>query len=470
MVSHKAFFIVPPTGLYYRDDRCQNAIEGVSNAVRPPMELAYMSAVLEKDGFPCQIKDYPVENSTWQELKNDIKSFSPTMLIVYSTTTTIKKDLQAFKIAKEIDSDIITIVKGGNVTALPVETMQLSEYIDLAIVGEPELTILEIAKNKNLKDVKGICYRENGKIHQNEKRPYITDLDVLPFPSRHLIDNSKYIRPDTGEPQTTIQASRGCPAKCIFCAAGMVDGYKVRLRSPQNIVGEIEQSVKKHNIRNFFFRADNLTWDKEWVINFCKEIIDKKLNINWVANSRVDTIDEERLLWMERAGCWLISYGIESGNQYILDKLEKEITPEQSKRAIQLTRQFKMKSATIFCFGAPWENKETLMETLRFTREIDPDFFEFVLAFPLPGTKYYEIAKRDGLILDGALDRYDHNKAFAKTYYLSAEEVEKIRKKSFWYLYARPGYIKKILSHCTSPKIFKNYCVYGFKKLKSYFA
>jgi radical SAM superfamily enzyme YgiQ (UPF0313 family) len=470
MNTHRALFIVPPTGLFYRDDRCQVSLAGVSNAPRPPLDLGYMSAVLEESGYQCWMKDYPVENGTWQDVEEDIRSLKPTMLIIYTTITSVKDDLRACKIAKEINPDIITIAKGGDTTVSPEERFAMSPFLDIAIIGEPEHTMLEIAQGRNLNDIKGICYRENSEIHRTPERPFIEELDSLPFPSRHLLDQTRYVRPDTGEIQTTIQTGRGCPAKCIYCLSTVVSGAHLRLRSPKNVVDELEHCVNDYNIRNFFFRADTFSWDKEWVINVCMEIINRKLDIQWVANNRVNTIDEERLQWMKRAGCWLVSFGIESGSQYILDKTQKGITLEQSREALRLAKKCNMKTFLTFMIGMPWENRETVMQTFDFARELDGDFFEVILPFPFPGTRYHEIAKRDGLILEGAYDQmYDHFKPVVKTYFLSAKELEELKKKSFWYLYARPKYIRKIISHCDSSRAFKNYLSFGISKMKAHF-
>ncbi len=471
MANHRALFILPPTGLFYRDDRCQVSLHGVSNAPRPPIDLAYMSAILEQSGHICRLRDYPVEDDSWQSVEDDIRDFAPTMLIVYTTITSVKEDLLACNLAKEINPGIITIAKGGDTTMRPVERLKMSEHLDIAIVGEPELTLLEIASDKDLKEIKGICYRKNGGIHTNPGRPFIKDIDQLPFPSRHLMDQGKYYRPDTGEIQTTIQSSRGCPAKCIYCLSTVVTGSTVRLRSPINVVDELEQCVTEYKTRNFFFRADTFTWNKEWVINVCKEILKRKLDIEWVANSRVNTVDEERLRWMKKAGCWLVSFGVESGNQYILDMTQKGITLEQSKEALRLAKKCNLKTFVTYLIGMPWDTRETIMQTFDFAREIDGDFFEVILPFPFPGTKYYHIAKRDGLILEGAFDKkYDHFNSVVRTYHLSADELDELKRKSFWYLYARPGYIKKILSLCNSPQALKNYFTFGVSKMKAHFA
>ena len=471
MTPRRALFIIPPTGLFYRDDRCQVSLKGVSNAPRPPLDLAYMSAILEENGFECMMRDYPVEGGTWQSVDDDIKSFAPSMLVIYTTITSVKEDLRACNITKRINPDIITIAKGGDTTISPVERLEMCEDLDIAIIGEPELTLLEIARGRDLKDITGICYRENGRIVKTARRPFIDDLDSLPFPSRHLLDQSKYLRPDTGDVMTTIQSSRGCPAKCIYCLSRVVGGADLRLRSPKNVVDELEHCLTEYNIRNFFFRADTFTWDKEWVISVCKEILNRKLDIQWVANSRASTVDDERLIWMKKAGCWLVSFGVESGNQNILDMTQKGITLEQSREALRLAKKHKLKTFTTFLIGMPWDTRETIMQTFDFARELDGDFFEVILPFPFPGTKYYEIAKRDNLIIDGAYDNiYDHFNAVVKTYHLSADELTELKKKSFWYLYARPHYIKKIISQCNSTKAFKNYLSFGINKMKAHFS
>ena len=471
MEHQKALFIVPPTGLFYRDDRCQVSLHGVSNAIRPPLDLAYMTSILEEHGHECWLRDYPVERNSWDAFKADVKELAPTMVVIYTTITSVKDDLLACNMAKEIDPDIVTIAKGGDTTLQPIERLEMCADLDIAIVGEPELTILDIAQNMELKDIKGICYREDGKITRTPERPYIEDLDILPFPSRHLIDQTKYLRPDNGELQTTIQTSRGCPAQCIYCLSSAVSGSAMRLRSPKNVVDELEHCVKEHNIKNFFFRAETFSWDKEWVIEVCKGIIDRKLDIEWVANNRVSSIDEERLQWMKKAGCWLVSFGIESGNQRILDLTKKGITLEQGRRAVKLAKKLELKTFLTFIIGMPWETKETINDTFNFAKELDGDFFEVILPFPFPGTEYYDIAKRDGLIMEGAFDKtYDHFNSVVKTYTLSADDLTALKKKSFWTLYARPKYVKKILSQCDSPKAFKNYLSFGFNKMKAHFA
>ncbi len=140
------------------------------------------------------------------------------------------------------------------------------------------------------------------------------DLDLGPYPARHLARNELYFRPDTGAPQTTVVTSRGCPSKCIFCLAPKISGSRVRRRSPENILGELRECVERHGIRDFLFRSDLFHHGSKWVLDLCQLIVDARLDIRWSCNSRVDTLDEARLEAMKRAGCWLIAFGVESGS------------------------------------------------------------------------------------------------------------------------------------------------------------
>ncbi|UCD34786.1 MAG: radical SAM protein [Nitrospiraceae bacterium] len=470
MKHKKALFIVPPTGLFYRDDRCQVSLKGVSNAPRPPLDLAYMSAVLEEKGIECRMRDYPVEGGSWQDVEEEIRGFAPSLLVIYTTITSVKDDLRACGIAKAVKGEIVTIAKGGDTTISPEERLELCEDLDIAIIGEPEVTMLEIAEGRERKEILGICFREEGRVVRTGRRPFVEDIDRFPFPSRHLLKQELYVRPDTGEVQTTVQSSRGCPAKCIYCLSRVVAGAELRLRSPGNVVDELEHCVREYGIRNFFFRADTFTWDREWVVAVCREILRRKLDIQWVANSRANTICAERLMWMKRAGCWLVSFGVESGNQYILDMTQKGITLQESREALRLAKKHGLKTFVTFLIGMPWDTRETIMETFDFAREIDGDYFEVILPYPFPGTRYYEIAKRDGLIEEGAYDKfYDHFNSVVRTYHLTAAELTELKKKSFWYLYARPRYIKKIISQCDSPRALKNYLSFGISKMKAHF-
>ena len=465
MRFRRALLINPPSGLYIREERCQVPVKGLTaTAPRPPIDLAYLGAILEREGVECFIRDYPVEGRGWRELKNDLSSLSPDILLVNVTTPTFELDMKACELAKEINPSIITMAKGGHTTVFDELALRNHPYLDIVLRGECEKTMEELAKDIPLEEIKGITYREDGRIKRNPDREFIEDLDSLPFPARHLLNNSLYRRPDTNELQTTIQTNRGCPGSCVFCLAGRLSGKKLRLRSPKNIVDEIEECINRFNIRNFFFRADTFTWKKEWVIEVCREIIRRDLRIKWVCNSRVDTLDEERLRWMRGAGCWLISLGIESGSQRILDLMKKGITKEEARKAIELCRKFGIKTYAFYLFGLPWENEEDVRETIDFAIELDSDFAEFHLAVPFPGTELYDIVHREGLV-EGDFQGYDHTFPIARTFFLSREELVKWRRKAIYRFYLRPRYIFRTLLHSPSPASLFSYLKFAFERL-----
>lgn len=297
----KALLINPPTGLYVREDRCQSSVGDFTvSVIRPPMDLMMMATSLEAIDVHCSIKDYPVEGGGWGVFKQDFLDFNPDLLILSVTTPTLKNDLLCCKIAKEINPKVLTVAKGAHF--LEYDTQILGDFKDLDIIirGESELAVREIVTSNDFSVIKGITYRlNNGQIKINENRPLLSDLDVLPLPARHLVKNELYVRPDTREPMALIETSRGCPGNCIFCLVRQVAGEKIRNRSPQVIVQEIEECINKYNIHNFHFKSDTFTWNKNWVIALCKEIITRKLKINWICNSRVDSLDGERIAWMK---------------------------------------------------------------------------------------------------------------------------------------------------------------------------
>lgn len=458
--KRKALLINPPTGKYMRDDRCQAPVESMTaQPARAPMDLAYMAAMLEQVGVICKIRDYPLENVSWGEFIHDLKKINPNFLIISTTTPTLDYDMKACKLAKEFNKGIVTMAKGAHIVENAEEVLKKYPELDIAIWGEYEFAVQEIAQ-KAWSSVKGISYRKDKKIYRTSERPRLENLDKLPLPARHLLKNELYTAPDTGKPIAFILTGRGCPHRCIYCAVSVASGYKLHVRSVESVIKEIEQCYYKFGIRDFFFRSDTFTWYEDWVIKLCKEMVKRKLKIRWGTNSRVDTISEKRLYWMKKAGCYVIGFGIESGNQDMLNKMKKGATLDQARKAVKLCRKYKVKSYLLFMFGLPWETKETAEDTIRFAKELNGDFADFNIAYPLPGTEFYEIAKKRKLF-KGSLTGYDYGTPLVKSYTLSTKELIEIRKKSIREFYFRPKYIIKTLLGIRSPQVFFAYLRQG---------
>jgi radical SAM superfamily enzyme YgiQ (UPF0313 family) len=457
MKIERALLISPPSGLYRRDDRCQCKVEDQTVAVIfPPIEMGYMAAILEHLDIQCQIRDYPAEKGDWEKYKNDFLSFQPDLLILNTTTPTLKNDMIAAEIAREINPDIYIIARGEYFSAHQKESLEEYPLLNLALHGEPEMTLDEVAKtlkaDSSLDGVQGMAYRKGTEVVVNPPRPLLEELDNLPYPSRHLMNHSLYRSPENNRPITVIHTQRGCPARCIFCSVVITSGQKVRKRSPENVLGEIKECVEVHGIRDFLFHADTFTWDKEWVIKLCQLIIDSGLKIHWGCNSRVDSIDPERLSWLKKAGCWVIAFGIESGDEEMLKKMRKGTTLEEARTALKMVREAGIKTHAFMVMGLPWETRETIKKSLAFLKELDPDFFDFNLAYPLPGTELMKLAEKDNLLVYTNPSDGSYAQALLKSYQLSPQELTLMRKKALWQMYLRPKYVVRTLFTSGSPK------------------
>ncbi|MBI3735866.1 radical SAM protein, partial [Candidatus Sumerlaeota bacterium] len=399
----KVLGIVPPTGKFIREDRCQTPIKHLKTiALRPPVDLLYAAGSFEAAGANCVVRDYPGEELGWSDLEKELRSFQPDMLVMSITTPSLHDDMKAAELAKQVDSKIITIAKGAHFNTLDVKSLEKYPALDVVLRGEYEETCRELAEGKPLSEIQGLTYRAGGdRIVKNPDRPFVDNLDAIPFPARHLAKNDLYRRPDTGELQTTILTNRGCPFHCIYCLANQVSGTKNRYRSVENVMGEIRECVEKHGIRNFLFRSDLFTQNKKWVINLCKAIIDSGLNIEWASNSRVDTVNPEVLGWMKKAGCWIIAFGVESGNQETLDKIDKSAKAEDAFKAVQMVREAGIKSSVYLLIGLPWDTRETIAEQMEFARKLNPDVLEYFYTYPFPGTPLYDVCVKEGLIKEG---------------------------------------------------------------------
>lgn len=461
----RALLIYPPTGLYDRFDRCQAPIESETVfMIRPPMDLAYMAAVLERAGAECTIKDYPAENKDWSEFERDLKQLSPDLLIASTVVPTFEEDCRAFKIAKDISPHTITIAKGVISKDNGKSEMARHGEIDIIVRGEPEFTIAEIAQGRDLGQVTGITYRRDG-IKANPDRPELQNLDELPFPARHLLNNDLYLMPDTRRRMGIVLTSKGCPFDCIFCLVPRLYGKRVIFRSPALLVDEIEQCVSKYDIRDFWFRADTFTLKKPLVVEVCRRIIEKNLRIRWATNSRVDTIDDERLDWMKRAGCFAIGFGIESGNQEILDRINKGITLDQCHQAVRLCREKGILTYLFYMIGLPWDSRETIRQTVAFAKELDGDISNFSIACPFPSSELHAIAVENSLLDPGSDVRGDYSTPSMGTLYLSAGEIVRLEKWANKKLLLRPMHILRVFIKLKSIPVMCAYARAGVRML-----
>jgi len=462
----KIFLIYPPSVKMNRTARCQQPIkELIVLPPLPPTDLMYCAAVAQQEGAECKIKDYSVENGDLKTLEKDILNFMPDIVLVNIASTTFETDTEAVKTVKKVNQNITTVVTGAHFLTFNISVLKEYKDIDIIIRGEPEITFKEIVQGKALNEIDGITFRNGEEIRSNKDRKHIENLDILPFPARELINNELYTRPDTSEKQAIIRVAAGCPYNCFFCLATAVSGEKVRYRSPDNIIAEIKECVNKYDIRSFVFWSDLFTANKDFVRELCKKLTAENLNIRWSSNSRVDTIDEETLVLMKKAGCTLLSMGIESGSQEILDKIGKKITKEQAKNTVKLCKKHGLQTFAYFVIGLPWETKENILETVNFALELDTDYVNFYTATVLPGSRMYKYVLENSL---GEIKDFYKNPYYypcVKTHYLSKDEIVGLHKFAVKKFYLRPKYILKKLREIKTVTQLKNYFRAGLSVL-----
>ncbi len=454
--NQKIFFIYPPSPIMNREDRCQQPTdELIVIPPLPPVDMMSLSTIAKKYGYETKFKDYSLKNETAFDFIRDLRAYKPDFLVINVASTTLEKDLSALIQARDLLDETIVIAKGAIFNFNSYSIMQQYPEIDIALRGDIEPVFEEIIQYKNLKDIKGLTYQVENKIISTPDREVQNNLDFLPKLDRDLIDNNFYIRPDTRKPQTIIKVSKGCPNHCFFCLATPLNGKITRYKSQELIVDEIKECIEKYNIRDFIFWSDIFNLDNSWVQKLCRLIIDNGLKINFSTNTRIDTIDFETLCLMKKAGCTLVSVGIESGSQEILDKIGKKITIEQIKKAIQTINKAKIQIYAYYVIGLPWETKKTIEETEKLAHELNTQYASFYTATALYGTRFYDYVQKN------RLGEISYEKPYilpsVRSYELTSQEIYEYNKKLNKNYYLRPKYMLKMIKEINSITKFKAY-------------
>ena len=434
---------------FIREGRCTQP-EGMWATLWPPVSLVYIGTVLKANCYEVRVHDCPPEDVDLEALKEIIRSFNPDIVIWSTGTPSIESDLALASEIKRIRPAAFTAVFGTHASALDADCMKQSPDLDVIIRNEPEMTALElvwaISSGSTFADVEGLTFRaSNSEIVHNPSRPFVRDPDTLPFPDWGLINTDNYRLPLKGDSFLIVVPFRGCPFPCSFCTAGLYYGKGLRERDTRLILNEIRDGMERFGVQDFFFWAETFTVDRAFVMDLCRAIRESGLRFRWVCNSRVDTVDEEMLLAMAGAGCWMISFGIESSNQEILKTVDKNTTPEQTRIAVGLSKQYGMLVSGHVIFGLPGETVDTAKETLRFVKGLDLDFAQFYCAVPFPGTPLYNKALQSGWITSGSFACFRQERAAMSLPSISPQEVERIRRQAVREFYGRPAVILKIL-------------------------
>lgn len=425
-----------------------------SSTLYYPIYLSYATGVLEKEGFDVRLIDAPASDYERDDVLRIVADFQPDLTVVDTSTPSIYNDVEVAEAIKSVCNTFLVMV-GTHVSALPEETLMLSNKIDAVARHEYELILKEVAEKirdgEDFKTVNGLSYLKNGQVVHNKDMPFIEDLDSLPFVSsvykKHLSNHyHSYFYGANLHPIIVILSARGCPYRCIYCLYPQVmTGHRYRLRSPVNFVDEMEY-IKENfkDVKEIFIEDDTMSINKEHLKGICNEIIKRKLNITWSTNSRAD-IDSDILLLMKEAGCRELCVGFESGDQGVLDNIGKKIKVDQFYEFMKGAKKAGIIIHGCFLVGNPGETKETMAKTLKLSLKLNPDTVQFYPLMVYPGTKAYKWAEDNDYLATKEYDKWLtpqglHNSVVERDN-LSNDELVQWCNKARRKFYLRPRYI-----------------------------
>ncbi len=402
---------------------------------QPPMGLALLGAILEREGHEINILDLNVQ----PEYKLT-KAIASDVVGITAMTPTINTSLKTAKHLKGINPKLKIVLGGVHATLLPKET--INSDIDVLVKGEGDNAILEVLKD----DIKGIYESESE-----------VDMDSLPFLAYHLLPWQKYKpHPPHGreKPFFATITSRGCPYHCTYCSKA-VFGNKFRAQSPKRVVDEVEYYIKRFGAKEIAFYDDVFTLDKKRVYGIVDEILRRGLKVCWTCETRANLVDRELLKHMEKAGCYSIAYGIESASQDILDIIDKDITLAQVREGVGWTREAGIQTIGYFMIGSPNETPETIRQTIDFAKKLKLDYAQFSVTTPFPRTKLYEFymdSNKENVPWDNFVYAGVGSKVspIFESEVLSRDDIEYWVSKAYKEFYLRPSYIWQRLSRIRS--------------------
>jgi len=431
-----------------------------------PLGLMYIAAVLTKAGYQTEILDAFMIDGLFQksgetlnvgmsfeQIKKEITSRKPDILGVAGPfTSQIENSVKVSELAKQVDPEILTVVGGPHVTAVPQEFLEEAKSVDIAVTGEGEYTMPEIARyfegKKSLKEILGIAYRKDEEVKINPSRPFIKNLDELPYPAYDLVEMERYLSPKKigyrsfRNRAISMITSRGCPYNCCFCSVHLHMGKGFRANSAEYVLNHIQYVVEKFNVKNIFFEDDNLTLDLARFEAICDGLIQKKIRICWETPNgvRADCLNMNLLQKMKKSGCQSVFFGVESGDQQILDNVIcKSLDLNRVVEVAKICKEIDLKTGAFYIIGFPGEKKENMQRTVDFALRLKRDFdvgMHLFFATPSYGTRLYEECRSKGYIQENlawnsfAAARQPKGMPLISTQDFAPEEVKEIAAKA----------------------------------------
>ena len=480
--------------------RCQHRVGRRSREgmIWEQVSLAQLAALFPD--YDVEIIDAIPLRMSWERFRCLLEQKRPKYYVTHVTAPTLRNDLYGTFLAKSLGAK--TIAFGTHVTPMPRSSMESYPSLDFVLRGEPELSLRQLidALEKNdwsrlgpafrtrltklfaehdpswtpeehtrgdVSEIKGLVWRDGGQITINPDRPLLRDLDDLPLPRHDMLPLHAYRAPLVKGNYAFVVTSRGCPAACRFCIKHVSYGNTVRQRSPESIMAEL-RALDSLGVHSIHFYADLFTVGREQVMRLCQLISDEGLKIRWTCNSRVDFVDEELLQVMSRAGCWMISWGIESGNEAILKRVGKGINKTKVVRALNWAHSAGIKNWGYFIIGLPGETRESIRETIDFSKQLPLYLVLFHIAAPHPGTPFFFEVVDQGWFRTGTVwEEVDMDRSTVLDYPdLRAEELEEWARRAFreWALRPKPfvAYVKMLLG---APRLWRPALEIGLETL-----
>ena len=475
------------------------------NMIWPQVSLAQMAAILEPD-YTVEVIDANALRMSWSEFEQLLEEKRPKYYLTQVTAPTLRNDMYGVFLAKSLGA--ATIAFGTHVTPMTLETMRPFPALDFIVRGEPEMTLRELldklegktasdprvikmlgetsqlqvrrkgrdtttdafpvaATENPLASILGLAWRKDDEIVINPDRPFIPNLDDLPIPKHELLPLHSQHMPMIRGPFTFIVTSRGCPAGCKYCIKHVTYQNSVRVRSAEHIVEELEY-LANLGIHNIHMYADLFTVNRDHVVELCNLIIERKLKITWTCNSRVDYVDEEMLVLMGQAGCWLISWGIESANEMVLKRARKGYKKEQAFKALKWAKAAGIKNWGYFIIGLPGETEPSIRDTIDYAKELPLDIALFHIAAPYPGTPFfYEVVENNWFRPGTKWEEVDMDQSTVLDYEnLTAEQLEYWQRRATREWSLRPGPIWTFLRGLNSWQGFKSAVSVGWQMMQ----
>lgn len=464
------------------------------NMIWPQVSLAQMSAMLHPR-YKVAVIDAIAERMGWKAFEEKVRKYQPKYYLTQVTAPTLTNDMYGCFLAKSIGAK--TMAMGTHVTPMARQTLEPYPVLDYVLRGEPELTLVELidalegmpGDDNNLKmlrdadpswqplpvdlpvqeklaRIKGLVWRRGGEIVLNADRPFIKNLDDLPVPMHHLLPLDTYRIPMIKGSYTFIVTGRGCTAGCKYCIKHVSYQNSYRIRSPENIMEEL-WVLNKLGVHNIHMYADLFTLNRDQVVGLCNLIIKEGLKIKWTCNSRVDYVDQEELQLMAKAGCWWISWGIESGNEMILKRAHKGYRMEQAHKSLTWAKQAGINNWGYFIIGLPGETVDTIQDTIALSKKLPLDLALFHIAAPYPGTPFFFEVVENGWFRKGTRwEEVDMDRSTVLDYgNLKAEELEYWQRRAFREWAMRPGPIMTFLKMFNNRAVFKSALEVGLSHL-----